>query len=209
MEINLVDHQTSRDEQAQRSQEHIIETALNLFAAHGYNGVSTRKIAKAAGVAEGLIFHYFPKKADLLLAVIETRHSFVGELRDLLKQAHGHSAQDVLPEIAQGWLKTLYHEQAITMVLLMTAQIDLQVSVGFQALIDEGTDLLEAYLETCVEAGELRGDLSLKDSALMFFSGLLVFFLRYKHLPLAEWDQKAESYVKNLISVWLNGAMAD
>lgn len=49
----------------------ILEKALNLFAKDGFNGVSTAKIAKDAGVSEGLIFRHFKNKRGLLDAIIE------------------------------------------------------------------------------------------------------------------------------------------
>ncbi len=46
--------------------EQILETALHLFAKEGYSATSTSKIAKAAGVSEGLIFRHFGNKKNLL-----------------------------------------------------------------------------------------------------------------------------------------------
>ena len=43
----------------------IMETAINLFAQKGYNAVSMRDIAKAAGVTISTIYHYHESKAVL------------------------------------------------------------------------------------------------------------------------------------------------
>ena len=45
--------------------------ALELFANDGYNAVSTSKIAKQAGVSEGLIFRHFKNKKGLLDAIMQ------------------------------------------------------------------------------------------------------------------------------------------
>lgn len=50
-------------------QQKIINTALVLFATEGFNAVSTSKIAKTAGVSEGLIFKHFENKQGLLDAI--------------------------------------------------------------------------------------------------------------------------------------------
>jgi len=47
----------------------ILAAALELFATNGYNATSTNKIAKAAGVSEGLIFRHFENKKGLLSAL--------------------------------------------------------------------------------------------------------------------------------------------
>lgn len=52
-------------------QENILKAALELFARHGYAATSTSKVAKAAGVSEGLIFRHFESKEGLLNAIME------------------------------------------------------------------------------------------------------------------------------------------
>ena len=63
----------TRQHQAQARREQILEAAVRLFAQYGYDGTSTRQIAQEVHITEGLIFHYFPTKADLLAAVLATR----------------------------------------------------------------------------------------------------------------------------------------
>lgn len=48
----------------------ILHTALKLFANEGYSGTSTARVAKEAGVSEGLIFRHFKNKAGLLDAIM-------------------------------------------------------------------------------------------------------------------------------------------
>ncbi len=52
--------------------DHIMETALRLFAEKGYGSTSIATIAREAGVAQGLMYNYFTSKEDLLLAILET-----------------------------------------------------------------------------------------------------------------------------------------
>ena len=51
--------------------ERVLAEATRLFSEHGYAAVSTAAIARAAGVAEGSVFHHFGSKQDLLRAVGE------------------------------------------------------------------------------------------------------------------------------------------
>lgn len=50
---------------------HIVSAARNLFALHGYDGVSLRHIARAASVDAALVHHYFDGKDDLFAACID------------------------------------------------------------------------------------------------------------------------------------------
>lgn len=52
-------------------QEKILQAALELFAKEGYNATSTNRVAKRAGVSEGLIFRHFGNKEGLLEAIMK------------------------------------------------------------------------------------------------------------------------------------------
>jgi len=49
----------------------ILTAALELFAQEGYKSTTTAKVAKKAGVSEGLIFRHFENKEGLLRAIME------------------------------------------------------------------------------------------------------------------------------------------
>ncbi len=52
-------------------QENILIAALELFAMEGFKSTSTSKVAKRAGVSEGLIFRHFGNKDGLLEAILK------------------------------------------------------------------------------------------------------------------------------------------
>jgi len=201
---------TARQRAAAARREQILETALGLFAERGFDATSTRQIAKEVGIAEGLIFHYFPTKASLLTAILEDRlegrRAFRARLRPLLDDAGSKPAPEVLQAVASGWLATLRRDEEIVVVLFTAAQTNPEVWQAWQELIWEGTGLLTGYLAARVEAGELRKDLPLETAASMFVSSLMIFFLTRRHLPEPEWRAQGEIYARELISVWLGGA---
>ncbi len=51
----------------------LIAAAASLFARKGFNGTTTREIAKSAGVSEALVFKHFPTKRALYGAILEER----------------------------------------------------------------------------------------------------------------------------------------
>ena len=201
---------TSRQRQAAARREQILATALGLFAAQGFDATSTKQIAKEAGIAEGLIFHYFPTKASLLTAILEDRlegrRAFRRELRPLLEDAAGKPASEVLHALASGWLATLRRDEQIVVVLFTAAQVNREVRAAWQGLIREGTELLTGYLAARVEAGELRDDLPLETAGTMFVSSLMIFFLTRRYLPEPEWERQSDAFARELLSVWLEGA---
>lgn len=196
---------TSRQRQAAARREQILKTALRLFAEQGFDATSTRQIAREAGIAEGLIFHYFPTKASLLAALLENRRSFRGELRAILEGAEGRPAPEVLREVASGWLATLRRDTELV-VLFITAQTNPEVNEAMQQVIGEGTSQVSGYLKARIEAGELREDLPSETAVTMFFSSLMIFFLTRRYLSEPEWEKQSDAYTRELISVWLKGA---
>ena len=55
-----------RDEHANRNRNALLEAALNLFSANGYDETSTDQIAESAGLSPRTFFRYFPTKESVL-----------------------------------------------------------------------------------------------------------------------------------------------
>ncbi len=53
----------------------LMNTARELFAENGFYGTATARIAKDARVSNGILFHYFPTKKDLI-------HALYNDLKD-------------------------------------------------------------------------------------------------------------------------------
>lgn len=58
----------------------IIAAAMQLFWQKGYGSTSMADILGTAGVNSGSLYHFFPGKQDLLLAVLDAYHSGIHEM---------------------------------------------------------------------------------------------------------------------------------
>ena len=59
----------------------ILHAAVRVFAEKGYHGCRIADVARAAGVAYGLVYHYFQNKDELLESVFDEQWSiFIGAL---------------------------------------------------------------------------------------------------------------------------------
>jgi AcrR family transcriptional regulator len=61
------------------TKERLVETARTLFADHGYQATGMADILAAAKVHRGSLYHAFPAKKDLLVAVLTGYRSRIGE----------------------------------------------------------------------------------------------------------------------------------
>lgn len=74
----------------------LLEAATDLFASSGYNGVSTRDIARAAEVNETSIYRHYPGKRELFLAALDAELSKVrldtDQIAELATAPNAHAA---------------------------------------------------------------------------------------------------------------------
>lgn len=61
----------TRKEQKEYRRMQILQVALHLFIHQGYHGTKTSQISREAKISEGLLFHYFPTKENLLEELVK------------------------------------------------------------------------------------------------------------------------------------------
>jgi len=101
------------DAQTRPRPERILDAAEELFALHGYDGVTLRQIARRAGVDVALASYHFGKKLDLFQAVFERRAAFLNQARrDALHRCQREAAESgeagpTLEQIIEAFLRPL------------------------------------------------------------------------------------------------------
>jgi TetR/AcrR family transcriptional regulator, transcriptional repressor for nem operon len=65
---------------APSTRDRLIFTALQLFAEKGYGSTSVADVRQSADVHSGSLYHFFPGKQDLLLAVLEAYRTGIGPM---------------------------------------------------------------------------------------------------------------------------------
>ena len=91
---------TAAEARDQDRRKTILRAAVEVFARKGYHGCRIADVAREAGVAYGLVYHYFKNKEELLQLVFETGWGgFMSRIRDAaeasapLEQKIGRIAQ--------------------------------------------------------------------------------------------------------------------
>lgn len=74
----------------------IVMAAMDLFLRKGYGSTSIADVLQQADVNAGSLYHFFPGKQDLLLAVLDTYHSGI---RDLLLEPAWRDVADPIERI--------------------------------------------------------------------------------------------------------------
>jgi AcrR family transcriptional regulator len=101
----------------------LLQAALGLFAAKGYEVTTTREIAASAGCAEGLIHRYFKGKPGLLAAMIEHRVS-----KEALALSHparpARNLADEFLRLVDGEVERMWESRDFLRVLIPRAIVD-------------------------------------------------------------------------------------
>ena len=66
----------------------IINRALELFSAKGYEGVSVNELTEAAGITKPTLYYYFGSKEGVFEAVVQTPYS---RLNTILTESSGYN----------------------------------------------------------------------------------------------------------------------
>ena len=69
--MNAGERMNKNVERGRATRAHVIEVATRLFAEQGYDGTSIEAVQASAGVSRGSLYHHFPSKEALFLAVLE------------------------------------------------------------------------------------------------------------------------------------------
>lgn len=89
MELKVVEHSPARTR--------VLDAALRLFAEHGVSATSLQMIADAVGITKAAVYHQFPTKDQIVLAVTERELSkLLPALDEAEAQGEGTAARDAL-----------------------------------------------------------------------------------------------------------------
>lgn len=147
-----------RRTQAERSEatrEALIEAARALFAEHGYAGVGTEEIVRAAGVTRGALYHHFGGKVDLFEAVYERVERELAERIASGALSSGAAAPlDAMRAGAEMFLQACTEPEAQQIALLDGPSV-LGWDRWREIAAEHGLGLIEATLQAAVDAGAI------------------------------------------------------
>lgn len=128
----------------------LIDRALALFGARGYDAVSVQEVVEAAGVTKPTLYHYFGSKRGLLDALLRERLSGLQQAVSSAAQYHGDLTLN-LRRLAEAYFDFARRQPALYQFLLST-QYAPQRSEAYQAASERHEQLLETVMRLFEEA---------------------------------------------------------
>jgi AcrR family transcriptional regulator len=133
----------SRLDPAQR-REQILDAARALFAERSYDEVTVEDIANAAGVARGLVHHYFGGRKEVYTGLLERLGA---QREEELRPPRGRSARARVADSVSRWLDWTEANRTIWLATMAHGEdiADLEVRRAVGDLVRRAVALLTAY----------------------------------------------------------------
>ncbi|MDJ0540742.1 MAG: TetR/AcrR family transcriptional regulator [Microcystis sp. M53603_WE2] len=145
--------ETNSGEEDTRSR--ILQAALRLFAAKGYEGTTTKDLAGKANVAEGTLFRYFPNKKAILIEV--ATRGWVDILTDLLTELSEMGSYKAVAQVMRRRVLRMRENSDLLRVCFIEAQFHPELKERIQSeVIAKMTDVAEAFFQTAIDRGIYR-----------------------------------------------------
>jgi AcrR family transcriptional regulator len=185
----------------------ILDAAVRVFARRGYHGARVGDIAQEAGIAHGLLYHYFSSKEEVLQTIFRENW---GELieRFRLVEAAEEAAPDKLAGIAKILLRTWRNDPALVTVMVRevarSEQLQTQVSE-----VREAFAILRGVIEQGQAEGAFRADLDSRFASWAVYGGLEEILTGWVLGGLPDGDDDVARAERTVIELALRGLSPD
>jgi AcrR family transcriptional regulator len=163
---------TSGQEQATDKRRVILDAAVKVFAREGFYGCRVADIADEAGVAYGLVYHYFRSKDEILDTLFLERWDLM--LEEIARvDAEPSPAREKLAAVA-GFIIDSYRHDPDLMKVIIVDVTRAANSFGLSHLekIREAYGLIGGIVESAQQSGELRSDITPTFAAMAFYGAV-------------------------------------
>ena len=148
----------------------IVNAAKKLIIKHGSENLTIRAIAHEVGLSEGALYRHFKSKRDILSLLADTIEAdLLGDIK--VSNIEGESYSKILDSILRGHLSAIKQRQGISFqVIAMCISFgDKKLNKRLSEIINKYIEEIKSLLRRGVESGELRENLDLDGTALLFF----------------------------------------
>ena len=148
----------------------ILRAAITVFAHHGYHTSRVADVAREAGVAYGLVYHYFGSKEELLETIFRRTWSRMLEAVQEVERS-GAPAREQLQSVARIVLGAWETDPDLVRVLIREVARSPQLGNEVEE-VEHAFAALERIVVRGQEEGELKPDLDPRFAALIVYGAL-------------------------------------
>src|SRR5271170_8363590 len=150
----------------------ILNAAVRVFARQGFHACRVSDIADEAGVAYGLVYHYFASKDEVLDTLfLERWHVMLELIRDV--DGRAVSAREKLYSIASFIVDSYRHDPDLMKVIIVevtrAANSFGQTHLG---TIGEAYEMIAEIVTKAQRSGEFRSEITAQFAAMAFYGAI-------------------------------------
>ncbi|MBB6213997.1 AcrR family transcriptional regulator [Anaerosolibacter carboniphilus] len=151
------------EEEIMTTEQKILEAAVEIFGQKGFNGTTTKEIAQRAGIAEGTIFRYFPKKKDILYGILLKMLEVVGPkivgsgLKEIFENHEEKSDREVIMAFIQNRVALIKGHMPLIKVVLNETQYHPELQgVFFEKVIQPVKGIIDEFFQEGIKKGRFK-----------------------------------------------------
>jgi AcrR family transcriptional regulator len=151
----------------------ILDAAIRVFARQGFHSCRVSDVADEAGVAYGLVYHYFSSKEEILNTLFTERWQLMLDAIVEIDKRDELSARDKLAEVA-GFIIDSYRHEPDLMKVIIVEVTRAANTFGRHHLpkIREAYNLIAGIVEQARVDGSFKSDISAEFAAMCFYGAI-------------------------------------
>jgi TetR/AcrR family fatty acid metabolism transcriptional regulator len=199
----LVERATAAEEKRRL----ILDAAVRVFAHRGFHTSRVGDIAEEAGVAHGLLYHYFSSKEEVLETVFRDNWS---ELLDAFARIEASEATPLeqLAAIAKTLLRAWRERPDLVRVMVREVARSPQLQ-GQVDEIREGFQLIQRVIERGQAEGSFRDDVDPRLASWIFYGGLEEILTGWVLAQLPDGDEEVARAERTVVALLCGGLTRD
>jgi TetR/AcrR family transcriptional regulator, fatty acid metabolism regulator protein len=164
---------SSRAAAAADKRRQILDAAIRVFATRGFHACRVSDVADEAGVAYGLVYHYFGSKEEILNTLFSERWQIMLDAIAEIDRRQEIPARDKLYLVASFIIDSYRHEPDLMKVIIVEVTRAAN-SFGREHLakIREAYDMIGQIVEGAQREGVFKQEISADFAALMFYGAI-------------------------------------
>jgi TetR/AcrR family transcriptional regulator, fatty acid metabolism regulator protein len=150
----------------------ILDAAVRVFARQGFHACRVSDIADEAGVAYGLVYHYFASKDEVLDTLFLERWNVMLEMIHQV-DAQDLSAREKLQEIASFIVDSYRHDPDLMKVIIVeVTRAANSFGQTHLAQISKAYELIAAIVTAAQTEGAFKGEIDAAFAAMTFYGAI-------------------------------------
>jgi TetR/AcrR family fatty acid metabolism transcriptional regulator len=164
---------SSRAAAAADKRRQILDAAIRVFATRGFHACRVSDVADEAGVAYGLVYHYFDSKEEILNTLFAERWQIMLDAIAEIDRRQEIPARDKLYLVASFIIDSYRHEPELMKVIIVeVTRAANSFGRDHLAKIREAYQMIGQIVERAQNDGVFKQDISPDFAALMFYGAI-------------------------------------